>query len=54
MTLAERTKLGVYEILSPLVAGGMGEVYRARDTRLQRDVARVRSCPPGGRGVLAV
>src|SRR5512143_3590779 len=39
MTLAVGSKLGSYEIVSPIGAGGMGEVYRARDPRLARDVA---------------
>ena len=39
MPLVPGTRLGVYEILQPLGAGGMGQVYRARDTRLKREVA---------------
>src|SRR6187397_964823 len=39
MTLAAGTRLGPYEVLGPLGDGGMGEVYRARDTRLAREVA---------------
>src|SRR5437764_11870753 len=39
MALTPGTRFGVYEIVPPLGAGGMGEVYRARDTKLNRDVA---------------
>ena len=39
MSLGTGTRLGQYEILAPIGAGGMGEVYRARDTKLKRDVA---------------
>ena len=39
MPLTAGTKLGLYEILAPIGAGGMGEVYRARDPKLKRDVA---------------
>ena len=46
MALTAGMKLGPYEILAPIGAGGMGEVYRARDTRLERDVA-VKVLPSG-------
>src|SRR5213076_904158 len=39
MTLAPGARLGPYEVEAPIGAGGMGEVYRARDTRLERSVA---------------
>jgi hypothetical protein len=48
MALSTGSKLGPYEILGQIGAGGMGEVYRARDPRLGRDVSRTSSGPLRG------
>ena len=41
MPLSAGTRLGPYEILAPIGKGGMGDVFRARDTKLKREVGRV-------------
>ena len=46
MPISPGTRVGPYEVAGPIGAGGMGEVYRARDTRLDRDVA-IKVLPPG-------
>ena len=45
MTLEPGTRIGPYEVTAAIGAGGMGEVYRARDTKLNRDVA-IKILPP--------
>lgn len=45
MAIEPGQRLGPYEILAPIGAGGMGEVYRAKDSRLERDVA-IKVLPP--------
>jgi len=49
MTLNTGTRLGPYEIVNPLGAGGMGEVCRARDARLGRDLTSIAVATPVGR-----
>ena len=53
MSLTKGARLGSYEIVAPLGAGGMGEVYRARDTKLGRDVA-IKMLPGGSRATRIV
>lgn len=52
MSLAPGVRLGAYEVLSLIGAGGMGEVYRARDSKLNRDVAI--AVAPDGRFLMNV
>ena len=53
MQLVTGFRLSSYEIIAPLGAGGMGEVYRARDAALKRDVA-IKVLPPNWSGILSV
>jgi hypothetical protein len=50
MSLAPGTRIGPYEVISIVGEGGMGQVFRARDTKLQREIA-IRSCPSRSRTI---